>query len=326
MAGDFDYIIKQGDTNPTFSDTLTYSDGTAVDLTSASVKFVMRGQPATVATTNATATIGSPATSGKVSYQPVATDTATPGRYMGNWVVTFTGGSIMTFPTDGYLSIIVEENLTTPGSVQLLVSVADAKDYLNIPATDRTRDAKLLTFIEGVRPLIEAITGPIIPTAYDEWYDGGQVFITLRHRPHVGYGTSPLLTVQAISEYNGPIEWPLSIISSPDQGQLYSAQVDVWLGRIVRRTAGGGVQAFPSMPQSVHVVYTSGQNIVPWNVQEATKEYLREQFQDTQQGQGLRNQASIMDDEIAQHAFIGFALSGRVTQMLAPTRRAPSLA
>ena len=319
-----DLIIGQGATSPALTATMTDQSGNPVNLSGCTVTFVMRSLFSSTPVVNTTATITN-AAAGTVQYSWLATDTATSGLYSGQFQVVTGSGTTFSAPTDGYLEISIEDSLAL-ANVTELVDVSDAKDYLNIQSTDRTRDAKILRFIKGVRPLIEAITGPIVPTQYDEWYDGGQVSITLRHRPNTGYGTSPLLILQAISEYNGPIEWPLSIISSPDQGQLYSAQVDLPLGRVVRRTAGGGVQAFPGLPQSVHVVYTAGQYSVPWNVQEATLEYLREQFQDTQQGLGLRNQAAIADDEISTRGFVGFALSGRVTQMLAPTRRAPSVA
>jgi hypothetical protein len=37
-----DFTIKQGDTSPSLTDTLTYSDGTTVNLTGASVNIVVQ--------------------------------------------------------------------------------------------------------------------------------------------------------------------------------------------------------------------------------------------------------------------------------------------
>ena len=65
MAADF--TIKQGDVLPVLNDTLTYSDGSAVNLTSATVKFIMRSLTATLPTVNTTATVVS-ATAGTVKY------------------------------------------------------------------------------------------------------------------------------------------------------------------------------------------------------------------------------------------------------------------
>ena len=176
-----DFFIKQGDTLPVLTDTLTYSNGTAVNLAGASVTFVMRAMTANATTTNATATVTNAAT-GAISYTFTATDTATAGMYMANWLVTFGGGALMTFPTDGYIEINVEQNLTTPGGAQLM-SLTEAKGYLNIPSSDRTRDTKLLQFLSELTPVIEFYTGPIIQRPVSEIYDGSGPFISLRNRP-----------------------------------------------------------------------------------------------------------------------------------------------
>ena len=52
-----DFVIKKGDVRPVLSSTLTYADGSSVNLTGATVRFVMRAQTAISPTTNAAATI-----------------------------------------------------------------------------------------------------------------------------------------------------------------------------------------------------------------------------------------------------------------------------
>ena len=47
-----DFTIRKGDTRPILTDTLTYSDGSTVNLTGSSVKFVMRALTGTGPTTN----------------------------------------------------------------------------------------------------------------------------------------------------------------------------------------------------------------------------------------------------------------------------------
>lgn len=285
-----------------------------------------RGDATTPVALTGVATITN-AASGKVQYAFTAADTANWGDYQATWQVTLPGGALMTFPTVGYLNITVEQSLAT--APQQLVSVADAKEYLNIPSTDRTQDAKLTRFINSLRPVVEAITGPIIPQQFDEWHDGGNTWVSLRHRPSTGYGTSPRLTILACSEYVGPIEWPLAIVGSPDQSQLYSCQPDARTGRVVRRTAGGGVQPFPYGPQSVHVVYEAGQNIVPANVYEGALELVRINYQGTQQSTRAPGPYPFRDDETlmeAPGAPIGYLVPGRVRELLAPTRRHPSIA
>jgi hypothetical protein len=321
-----DLTIRQSDTLPVFAQTILDQNGYVFDLTGCTVTFVMRAMNASTPTVSAAATILS-AAAGTVQYAWGTSDTATTGIYACTFqVVNSTSGATYTYPNDGYLEVAIEENLTTTGG-QTLVSLGEARDYLNSQGSDKARDAKLLRFIRSITPTIEFICGPIIPTQYEEWYDGGQPSITLRRRPSTTYGTTPIFSVQAVSEYNGPIEWPLAIIQSPDQGQLYSVEVDAHLYRIVRRTAGGGVQAFPSMPQSVHVWYTVGQTTVPANVVEGTLELIRLHFQGTQQGRPRMGSAGGMttDDSEPGREIVGYFVPGKVRELLAPNKRAPAI-
>ena len=313
-----DFSAKAGDTAIVWNDTLTYSDNTPVNLTGATVNLVVRSLSQANPIINAAASIVTPL-AGTVSYNPSATDTATVGEFMGNWVVTFSGGTVETFPTVGYLTVAIEQNLTAAGTQQL-ISVTYAKDVLNMQDVNRVHDEKILRWINACRPVIEGIAGPIIQQTFEEWHDGGHHQIVLRRRPSNTYGTTPILIVNAISEYNGPIEWPLQIVSTPDEGVLYSVLVDGFSGIIERRTSGGGVQAFPDMPQSVHVWYTAGQSAVPDNVAEATAELLRQNYQAT--AQALRSGRSRGGEEIPQPP-MGFYVPGRVRELLAINRRAP---
>lgn len=316
-----EFIAKQGDSGPAWVDHLTYSNGSLVNLKGCTVHLVMRSlssrQPVQL---TGQVEIPDPAT-GEVLYTPSSNDTASYGDFMAVWVVTYPSGSQMTFPTVGYRTVRIEENLTAED--QELVSLGELKDYLNIPPDDRAHDAKLMSFIRGIRPLIEVLTGPIIPRQFDEWYDGGHPWVTLRHRPRAGTGTTPILNVMACSEYLGPVEWPLAIIASPDEGQLYSCMVDLRLGRVVRRTAGGGTQPFPYQPQAVHVVYEAGQEQVPENVRLAALETIREAYDTTQAvGRGRRTVAD--EQETSLSLAQAFSIHGK--RLLAPTRKGPAFA
>ena len=310
-----DFYIKQGDTLPVLADTLTYSNGTAVSLAGASVNFVMRALSANTTTTNAAAVVTNSAT-GQVSYTFTAVDSATAGSYMANWFVTFPGGATMTFPTDGYIEINVEENLTTPGGAQIM-SLGEAKDYLNIPTADRTRDAKLLRFLVQLTPVIENITGPILQRVIqNEPYDGQGPWLSLRNRP--------VIAVNNVTEYRGPIPYYLTQVPSPDLGTIYSYMFEP-PGRIVRRTVGGGMTDFPRGVDSVWVSYVAGFATVPANVTGAVEELLRVHFQATQQGPP---RAGGGGGEMLEPTtpIIGFFLPGYVREMLQPNRRHPAIA
>jgi hypothetical protein len=312
-----DLTIKQGDTLPVLTDTLTYSDGSSPNLAGATVNLVVRQLTAATPVVNAAATVTNATSPATLQFAFTSGQTAVAGMYVGTWVVTFAGGQVQTFPTVGELTISIEENLTTSGG-QTIVDLASVKEYLNIGATDRSRDAKLTRFIRASVPVIESLVGNVVQRSYEEWYDGGQHFIRLRNRP--------VVQLIACSEYRGPIEYPLVIIASPDKGEIFSCELDG--GRVVRRTAGGGVIAFPAMPQSVHVVYVTGRNPVPLNIVEGNLELLRVNYQRTQQAgrPGIGGGPSNSEDEVGPTVATGFFVPGRVKEMLAPHRRAPRVA
>lgn len=310
-----DVTIKQGSTSPALTQTILDGSGNPLDLTGATVSLAIRALTAANATVNP-ATV-SDALSGLVSYTFTTTDTAVPGIYTAEFIVTLSGGAVYTWPNDGYLEISVEPNLSTAGGA-MIVSLGEAKDYLNFQNTDRTRDAKLLRFIKGLTPVVESITGPILPRIYDEWYDGGQHFIRLRHRP--------VIILVAVSEFRGPIEYVQQIVQDPAHGQIYSVQLDG--SRVVRRTSGGGVVAFPQMPQSVHVVYQAGYLTVPDNVTDGVKELLRLHFQSTQQGRPRLGgtAGSGVDSEEPGRQILGFFVPNSVRERLVPNRKHSAVA
>lgn len=91
-----DFQIGQGDTAPAISSQLT-QNGTPVNLTGATVQFRMALAQAKVTVVNRAATITN-ANTGMVSYTWQAADTATPGNYVFQWVVTYSDGTIESFP------------------------------------------------------------------------------------------------------------------------------------------------------------------------------------------------------------------------------------
>ena len=312
-----DFVIKKGDTRPLLTATLTYSDGTTVNLTGATVRFVMRAQTAANPSTNAVATVTNVTAPATVSYAFTTTDTATAGRYMGEWHVTFSDASTLTFPTDGYLEITVEEDLVTAGGARI-VGLGEVKDHLRIPNTDRSRDARLVEMIDASAPIIENLVGPVLQRQIVETYDGGMWFITLRSRP--------VLEVQSVIEYRGPIAYDLTQVANPALGTIYSYAFQP-PGRIVRRTVGGGQAPFPTGADTVAVTYTAGYLRTPAWIREGTLELIRENFQQTEQ-RGQRSNALSVDDQTPSIAtpLTGFYVSNRVREILSPGRRHPSVA
>lgn len=316
MTATADFYCKKGDTSPAFTATITNAAGTVVDLTGAAVTFVARALTATAPTINASATIVS-AAAGTVSYTPTATDTATAGMYCVEWHYTLASTATGTFPTDGWQNLWVEEDLITPGGA-MLVSLPEVKDHLRLTNTDRTHDARLRAMINAVTPVIEGITGPILQRVYqNETYDGGNFFISLRHRP--------VLSVSSVIEYRGPVAYTLTQVPTPDLGTIYSYMFET-PGRIVRRTVGGGITPFPPGADQIFVTYTAGFVTTPYNVREATLELIRVNFQQTEQGGRPQWGTDESVDSNQSTPMLGFFVPGRVREMLSPSKRHPSVA
>lgn len=309
----FDYVIKQGDTKPIVTATILDATGAVVNLTGCTVQFVMRALTSNTPLIQKSATVVTPA-AGTVSYTWTAQDTATAGNYMAQFVVTFGDATIQSFPVDGYLEVLIEENLTTAGGARL-VSLGEVKDYLRINTPDKSRDAQLMRMIDGLTPVIEFITGPILQRTYrDDPYDGGFYFIEVRNRP--------ILSVQQVVEYRGPIAYNLQQVAEPDTATIYSYMFEA-PGRIVRRTVGGGFTMFPPGPGAVRVTYTAGFATVPTNVRDAVCELVRIHFQQTQTGRPRGGPMAADQEEGRQ--IMGFLVPGRVEEMLGPNIRFPAV-
>jgi Rib/alpha/Esp surface antigen-like repeat protein len=103
-------LMKAGDTAPVVRATLLDASGDPVDLTGASVRFVMATAAGATPAVDDAATLAD-AASGAVEYAWVAGDTDTPGEYVCEFEVTYADGSTQTFPTEGYLAATVVDDL-----------------------------------------------------------------------------------------------------------------------------------------------------------------------------------------------------------------------
>ncbi len=104
-----DAIIKQGDTSGKFTDILKVN-GVPVNLTGATVSFVMRAVGRIVVSQAAVIT-NPPGTNGAVEYQPVTNDVAFAGEFKQQWKAVFSDGKILTFPNNTYNKITILPNL-----------------------------------------------------------------------------------------------------------------------------------------------------------------------------------------------------------------------
>ena len=105
-----DFTLKAHDRLPSIQAVLS-SGGTPVDLTGATgVTFIMKAAQGNTVKVNSAAVIVTP-TGGVVRYDWLAVDTDTPGSYLAEWQVTWTGGKKQTFPTLTFHSVDILADL-----------------------------------------------------------------------------------------------------------------------------------------------------------------------------------------------------------------------
>lgn len=112
------FYIKRGDKASAIASTLEDAAGDAVDIQGAIIRFRMqniRGGDLIVDdyATNAQVFDGSDGSKGNVLYTwaTVATDA---GKYLAEWEVTYSGGSVQSFPNGGYLLVNITPDLPLP--------------------------------------------------------------------------------------------------------------------------------------------------------------------------------------------------------------------
>jgi hypothetical protein len=111
VAADPTFYWKQHDTAPAIEGQLTDLDlNEPVDVTGATVTFIMKSVNGTIPKVSASATIVDGPT-GLVKYAPIAADTDTAGDYLAEWQVVFGDGSKRTFPNPGYRSVTITADL-----------------------------------------------------------------------------------------------------------------------------------------------------------------------------------------------------------------------
>ena len=104
--------MKAGDTAPVVRATLLDENGDPVDLTGASVKFVMATTTTPKIVKVEADCVLESAPAGVVAYEWAEGDTATAaGEYVAEFEVVFADAKVQTFPTDGYIDVTIVDDL-----------------------------------------------------------------------------------------------------------------------------------------------------------------------------------------------------------------------
>lgn len=113
--------LKRNDTNFVLDYAITEADGSVVNLTGATVTFIM-GKKNTLIT-RARATVVS-SSAGTVQYRFTGQDTLLAGNFLGEFLVEFSDGTMKTYPSNSYISINIQANLDAGQSNVIVDSIA----------------------------------------------------------------------------------------------------------------------------------------------------------------------------------------------------------
>lgn len=105
-----DFYWKQHDTAPAIAGQCTDDQGNAVDVTAATVTFIMLAKGGTTPKVNGTAMV-TDGVNGMVSYTPIGADTDTAGDFTAEFQVIGTDSSKRTFPNPGYIAVTITADL-----------------------------------------------------------------------------------------------------------------------------------------------------------------------------------------------------------------------
>jgi len=156
-----------------------------------------------------------------------------------------------------------------------IVSLADAKAFLNVSSS--SNDVEIAQMITAASQLWVRRVGPVAGSpAYDEYYDGGQTTLVVRH--------APVLTVTAVVEaYSSSFVRTLTH-NEPDTGSssAYDYSVDLVSGTFTRRAMGIAVP-FAWGDRNIHITYTAGYSSTPADITHAVL-LLVSHMWDTQRG------------------------------------------
>lgn len=209
-----------------------------------------------------------------------------------------------------------------------VVTLADVRTHLRYPATSTADDVALQGFIAAADDVIKAECGDVVPTTYDEYYNGGDYVIYLRHRP--------VLEVVNVEEGWGYYNWELDYqqVNTVPAGAMFAYSIDSHqVGAVSRRSAGNVQIPFVPGQKNIRIQYVAGRNPIPGAIRLAALELIAHWWQSSQ----LRTTASsagftaydategqqFTRDNDSGLVNINVGVPFRVLELLKPHRRPP---
>lgn len=196
-----------------------------------------------------------------------------------------------------------------------LITLAQARASLRVPASQTVDDADLTDLITSATAIMEDLCGPIISRPGDDWLDGGGCTVRLLQ--------APILSVTTVTESYGA-GYTRTLTAQPLDGTGFDSfgyTVDLVDGILTRRVSGIATP-FVNGRRNIHVTYTAGRSSVPNNIQRATRRLVRWLWQTEMQGQRPSGSAP----EAVSTSPSGFDVPNAVKTICAGELRIPGIA
>jgi hypothetical protein len=147
-------------------------------------------------------------------------------------------------------------------------------------------------FIPAATAVINRECDDVIPITYDEYYDGGDYSIWLRH--------TPILSVQLVEEGWGFTNYALTEIevNSESMPTMFAFSIDLPdSGKISRRSGGNVNIPFISGESNVHVIYQTGFADIPGGVQMVALQMIQYWYRGFIQDQAANDPYATLDTD-----------------------------
>ncbi len=207
---------------------------------------------------------------------------ATLGHYALRWTMTGDGAGVKVDSLD----------VLDPFATELL-SVGDAKSYVQIEASNTAHDAEIEGFIRAMHPIVEFfVGGPIEPRTMIRTVRAGSMLVL---------PVAPVLEVVSFNSYGTALT-------------LLDYSLDTELG-ILRHVNGYGTFPFGD----IDVTFIAGRRIIPEALSHASKVIFAHLWE-TQRGRGASFTASrrAASDDVTSIPGLGYSVPNRAIEMLKP--------
>lgn len=158
------------------------------------------------------------------------------------------------------------------------------------------RDADIIAYVQAATPLIEHMTGRLLPETVTRRFDGGKSAILLSDN------LASAAAVTAVTEDDTPIT---DYVVDPE-------------ARILHAGTRSAPRRFEYGIQNVAVTYTTGYTEIPQALQLAARELVRHMVQ---VGKQASRSAAVANPATNEAVPMGFILPARVIELCAPYRQ-----